>query len=258
MPPAGALAAAAIALAACGAAPSRSAILLPAGARVIARGSLAYAVAFAADGRLASIELEERFALVVRSPEGRPIARHDLGPAERDLPALVVAGDVAWIGGADRRVRGLALADGAVVADWPTGVAVTSLAAADGWLAIGDREGGVCLRRLADGALLQCVQLAAGAIDELAADGAVVIAGAGGRRWALAVPALAIVAVPPTRTPAVRRSGREVHIDGVGATRLGGVVRAIAFAADGRIAVAGWIARLDDPSLVLLPAGPRR
>ena len=49
-------------------------------------------------------------------------------------------------------------------------------------------------------------------------------------------------------------SGREARIDGGPAVRLGGAVRAVAFDGHGRAAIAAWIARLDDPSLVLVPA----
>jgi hypothetical protein len=231
-------------------------VRLPAGSTVLARGSLAYAVAFADDGGLVSIELEERFALVVRSPDGRRRGRFDLGPPERDLPALAVAGGLAWVGGADRRVRGLALDGGAVVASWPIGAAVTSLAATAELLAVGDADGAVCLRRLPDGALLQCVQLASAPIDSLAIAGErlrATSAGPRGRRWALTLPSLALVAAPMSDAPSLRRAGREVIIDGAVVVRLAGIVRAIAVDGRGRIAIAGWVARLDDPSVVLIP-----
>ena len=83
------LGAVAIALAAAGCA-GRAA---PTSARVIERGTLGYAVAFG-DGALCTIELDLRFALVVRDPHSGAVrARHDLGPAERDLPALPVANE---------------------------------------------------------------------------------------------------------------------------------------------------------------------
>ena len=245
-----ALIAAAVAVGACGGGPAR--LTLPRDAQVLARGSLAYAVAFAGGGRVVSIELEERFALVVRGPDGRVAARHDLGPPERDLGALAVDREVAWLGGADRQVRGLALDGGAVLATWPTGAVVTSLAAGDGRLLIGDAEGAVCLRRLDDGALLQCAQLGDAPIDELVAIGPVVVASTGGRRLGLSVPALALV-TPPADPRGVVRRGRDLWIDGVHALRLGSVVKAVAVDPRGRVAVAGYVTRLDDPSLLIVP-----
>ena len=252
---AGALAVAvAMVLAACGA--RTAAVTLPAGSRVLARGSLAYAVGFADGDRVVSIELEERFALVVRSADGRGLGRFDLGPAERDLGALAIGGDIAWLGGADRRVRGVALADGHVVATWPTGAIVTALIAAPGgWLLIGDADGALCLRRLGDGALLQCVQLD-GPVTALAWQDGRAVATAGTRRRGVAVPTLAFIDAPadPHRLVPV---GRELRQGGAVVLHLGGVVRAVAVDEQGRIAVAGWIARLDDPSVVLLPTRSR-
>ena len=89
---------------------------LPDGARVLARGSLAYAAVAAGDA-IVTIELEERFALIVRDPDsGRPRRTVDLGAAERDLVALAVHGDTAWVGGDDRAVRTVDLTSGAVTA----------------------------------------------------------------------------------------------------------------------------------------------
>lgn len=229
-------------------------VTLPAGSRVLARGSLAYAVGFAGDGRVVSIELEERFALIVRTGDGLALGRFDLGPAERDLGALAMTRDVAWVGGADRRIRGLALADGRPIASWPTGATVTALVVVPGdQLVAADADGGLCLRRLADGALLQCVQLAARPITELAWTGELVVATAGDQRWALTVPALALAPAPALpRRVAIR--GRALRIDGGPRVVLGGAVRAVAFDGHGRAAIAAWIADLDQPSLVLVPA----
>ncbi len=230
------------------------AITLPSGSQVLARGSLAYAVGFASDARVVSIELEERFALIVRAADGRALGRFDLGPAERDLDALAVAGDLAWVGGADRRVRGLALTDGRVVAEWPTGAPVTALLAVPGErLVIADADGALCLRRLADGALLQCLQLDDRPITGLSWQDGLVVASGSDQRWALTVPALR-VGPAPLALHRVVVSGRELRLDGAPAIRLGGAVRAVAFDGRGRAAIAAWIARLDDPSLVLVPA----
>ena len=249
---AGAALAAAVVLAACGA--PASSIVLPSGSRVLARGSLAYAVGFAGDDRVVSVELEERFALLVRTTDGRGLGRWDLGPAERDLVALAIGDEVAWVGGADRRVRGVGLTDGRPVATWPTGAAVTALALAPGGrLLVGDAEGGLCLRRLVDGALLQCVQLGDRALAEIVLAGDLVVVLGEGRRWGLTLPALGLVATPadPRR---LHRRGRQLRQGDRVLLVLGGVVRAVAVDEHGRIAVAGWIARQGDPSLVLLPA----
>lgn len=247
--------AAGLALVGCGG--RATAIALPAGSRVLARGSLAYAVAFADHDRVVSVELEERFALVVRTADGRLRGRFDLGPAERDLGALAVGGDTAWVGGADRRVRGLALADGRSVATWPIGARVTALATLpDGRLAIADADGGLCLRRLDDGALLQCVQLGDRPVTALDPRGAVLVATVAGRRLGLALPGLALVPAPaePQR---IERRGRDLRLDGGPVIRLGGAVQAVAVDGRGRIAIAAWIAGLDDPSVVLVPARSR-
>ncbi|HVV88302.1 MAG TPA: hypothetical protein VHE35_34910, partial [Kofleriaceae bacterium] len=73
------------------------------------------------------------------------------------------------------------------------------------------------------------------------------------RRWGLNLPALALVGAPADRD-APRPRGRELLLDGARTLRLGGTVRAVAVDDRGRTAVAGWIARLDDPSIVLVPA----
>lgn len=238
----------AIALAGCGAA-------AVAGARVVGRGTLGYAVAYG-DDALCTIELELRFALVVRDPvTGAVRARHDLGPAERDLPALAVADGVAWVGGADRQVRGLDLATGRVVATWPHGADVTALAIAGGHLAIADATGAVCLRRRADGALLQCAVIADGPLRALALDGATLVASDDGGAVALSVPGLVARA---RATPPSTIRGREVVLDGRVVARFAGPARAVARGPGGRAAAVGWIRELGDPSVVLLAAPVRR
>jgi hypothetical protein len=258
-----AAAAAVVALAACGGgagAGSAGRITLPTDARVLARGSLAYA-ARAGDGAIVSIELEERFALVVRdAATGRERRRVDLGPSERDLVALAVAGDRAWVGGDDREVRTIDLASGAVLASWPVGADVTALRwLAPGWLAIGDATGVVCLRRLADAALVQCAALATAPITSLDGGGGLtVVAGTDRSTWT--VPALAVTGPAPAmawRNQVVTVAGREVLVGSEVVARLGERVRSVEVGPGGELIIAAWIARLDDPSVIVLPPRPR-
>ena len=209
----------------------------PSTARVIERGTLGYAVAFG-DGALCTIELDLRFALVVRDPHSGAVrARHDLGPAERDLPALAVQDGRAWVGGADHAVRAIALATGAVEATWPIGAAVTALATtAGGDLLVGDATGAVCLRRGADGALLQCVAVATGPVGALTVVGPAAIAVADDRAVRLALPSLA---ASPAPLPPPRLRGREVIVDGAVVARFAGAARAVAVGSDGAVAAVG-------------------
>lgn len=254
------IAALVLALAACGGGSGAGRITLPADARVIARGSLAYA-ARAGDGAIVTLELEERFALVVRDPaSGRERRRVDLGPAERDLVALAVAGDRAWVGGDDREVRTIDLASGAVLATWPIGADVTALRwLAPGWLAIGDATGVVCLRRLADAALVQCAALAKAPISSLDGGGGLTVV-AGDARTTWTVPALAATRPAPARVwgnKVVTIAGRDVLVGGVVVARLGERVKSVEVGPGGELIIAAWIARLDDPSVIVLPPRPR-
>lgn len=229
----------------------------PSTARVIERGTLGYAVAFG-DGALCTIELDLRFALVVRDPRtGAARARHDLGPAERDLPALAVVDGQAWVGGADHAVRAVGLATGAIAATWPIGAAVTALAAtADGNLLIGDATGAVCLRRRRDGALLQCVAVADRPIAALRVDGPAAIAVTDQGAVRLSLPALVVGATTaPSPAPLAVR-GREVVRDGVVVARFAGPARAAARGPDGAVAAVGWVRDLDDASVILVPPPP--
>lgn len=242
-----------------GCGPARSGARLPPGARVMARGSLAYAVAIDAGGGLVTIELEERFALVVRDPDsGAERLRVDLGPPERDLPALAVGGGRAWVGGDDGWVRSFALDGGAPGPRWPVGAPVRALAwHPGGWLAIGDASGALCLRRTGDGALVQCLDLAAGPVEQLRRRGPGLEVEAGTTRVAVAVPSLAV-------SPAgggglawgggrVTVAGRVVELDGRPLVRLAERVRGVAVGQRGELVIAAWVAGLDDPSLVVVP-----
>ncbi len=237
---------------------------LPPGARVLARGSLAYAVAVTTD-TVVTVELEERFALVVRAlTTGRERQRVDLGPPERDLPALAVGGGRAWVGGDDQRVREIDLANGGVVATWPVGADVTALAwlpeGAGGWLAVGDATGVVCLRRLPDGALVQCLAGAAPVARLDAGPGGLWVADAAGSRG-FSVPTLAETegAAPAMRWrgQALAAAGHEVRAGDRVLLRLPGRVQAIAVGPGGELGVAAWVARLGDPAVIVLaPPAP--
>ena len=233
---------------------------------VVARGTLAYAVAFCGD-QLATIELGERFELVVRRADGGPpLARADLGPPELDWTALACDATRAWIGGETGEVRGFELASGAEVARWPIGAPVTSVlfaSGAPGAIAIADASGVLCLRRR-DGALLQCVAAHDGAIAALELDGERLISrdrNGAARGWTL--PSLAssepAAAGPRWQGDRVRAVGRRVErLRGRGwenVATLAGTVRGIAVGPAGTLAIAAWIGSLDDASVVLIRPG---
>ena len=239
-----------VALAACGAPAPRGGA---APVRVVARGTLGYAVAFAGE-RLVSVELGERFELVVRDASGRALGRLDLGAPERDWLALACAGDRCWVGGEAGEALTVDLAGPAVVARWPQGAPVTGLAHAGGHVAIGDATGVLCLRRADDGALLQCVAGHGEAITEVRAeDGGLVTRDAGGEARGWTVPALA------ERAPAgdgLRVAGRKVERrDGdrwALVVEMAGAVQDVAVSPVGDVAVAAWIGALDHPSVVVV------
>jgi hypothetical protein len=238
-------------LAGCGGAPSPRAGADP--VRVVARGTLGYAVAFAGD-RLVSVELGERFELIVRSLDGAEAGRLDLGPAERDWPALACAADRCWVGGDTGEVAIVELAGPAIVARWPVGEPVTALAAVDGHVAIGDAAGVLCLRRADDGALLQCVAAHAAPIAELTADAAGLVSrDRGGEALVWTVPALDVRAAEPE---VIRVAGRRVERRAGErwelVVEMAGAVQRVAVSASGDLAIAAWIGALDHPSVVLV------
>lgn len=246
-------------LVACGAPAPRGA-----GVQVVSRGTLAYAVELCGD-RLVAVELGERFELVVRDADGaREAARLDLGPPEHDWPALACAGDRAWVGGETGEVVHVELPTAARTGAWRTGAAVTALAAADGLVAIGDGAGVLCLRRAGDGALLQCAVAHAAAIAEVEPAGAALVTRdvtGDSRRWAL--PSLADS--PPGGAAALTWGGDPVRVVGRRVERrrgdrwelvveMAGTVQDVAIAGP-RLAIAAWIGRLDQASVVLVGGG---
>jgi hypothetical protein len=224
--------------------------------QVVARGTLAYGVELAGD-RLVTVELTERFELIVRSRDGdRESARLDLGPAEHDWPALAAAGDRAWVGGDTGVVIAYDLAAGAELARWPIGAPVTALAVAGDHVAIGDAAGVVCLRRAADGALVQCVVADDGPVETVAAAGDRLVSSGAGPARGWSVPSLA--SRPATPVPLVWRgqvvtaSGRRVLAGGDPIVWMHGAVRDLAVGDDGTLAVAAWVGSLDHASVILV------
>ncbi len=146
-------------------------------ARAASRGVLSYAVAFAPgpEPRLVSVELGVSFDLVVRAidPSGavRERARAVLGPPDWDASdlAVVPGGRAALVASAAGTVRAIDLDTARVSATWHLGAAATAVAASpDGRLAAtGSASGVICLRRLRDGALLQCLVAHAAAVSGL-------------------------------------------------------------------------------------------
>jgi hypothetical protein len=227
---------------------------------VVARGTLAYGVGFAGD-RLVTVELGERFELLVRDlPAAAPRAL-DLGAPERDWPALACTADRAFVGGDTGDVVVVDVSADAApreLARWPVGAPVTALAALDGLVAIGDATGVVCLRRIDDGALLQCVVAHDGPITALELhDGALVTRAADSAHvWqipSLAGPSGADASGIAWGARQVRVDGRRV-IDDAGRTvvEMAGPVRAVAVSQSGKLAIAAWISALDQPSVVLV------
>jgi len=199
-------------------------------AQAASRGVLSYAVAFARgpELRLVSVELGVTFDLVVRAidPPGAPRerARVVLGPPDWDVSDLALApgGLTALVASAAGTVRAVDLDSGRVTATWHLGAAATAVAVSpDGRLAAtGSASGVVCLRRLRDGALLQCLAAHAAPVSGLDfdPDGRRLASSSWDGRVALwSAPQLAAVA----------------HLD------TGGSANQVAFAPDGRhVAVA--------------------
>jgi len=163
---------------------------------VLARGTLAYGVA-AGGPLVASVELDTRFRLVLRARGGSQSV--DLGPPDYDFVDLAVdaTGRRVAVAGLDGTVR-LFDERAAQKASWRLDAAATAVAlAADGaYLAHGSASGVVCLRRVEDGALLQCVAAHDERVSGLAfADAKTLVsAGADGRAVVWDVPSLKILA----------------------------------------------------------------
>lgn len=128
--------------------------------RIVSRGALGYAVAMPDASVLVSVELDVDFYLVVRKPNSpRELGRILLGPHEWDVNDLVATQDRAWVASSDGTLREIALPSGPILRTLATGQRNTAVAVSpDGrYLASASSDGVLCLRRLRDAALLQCL-----------------------------------------------------------------------------------------------------
>ncbi len=146
--------------------------------------ALAYRVAFASK-HLLSVELRTQFELVIRStiPPDRMghsgTTRIALGPADYDITDMVISesSERVFLSSAAGWVRSYNIETQKKLSEWRMGSGVSALALSpDGaFLYIGTSSGVVCLRRLADGAQLQCMVAHKGAISALTAQGDVLV-----------------------------------------------------------------------------------
>lgn len=214
-----------------------------AGPEILARGTLAYDVAVGVGGAVvASIELTDAFALVLR--RGTTVTRTRLGPPELDFVAVAADGATVAVAGLDGTVR-VFDAKGGETRRFRLDDAATAVALIGPYLVHGSASGILCLRRLEDGALLQCVDAHDGRVSALARDeDSVVSGGADGAVIVWSVPSLAVrarhrahaavtalaarrgqVAVASERTPTVALAflpdGRLVRLGKDGSIRAG-------------------------------------
>lgn len=142
--------------------------------KVLAKEALAYRVAVAAP-YVVSVELRTEFELVLRKIPGTAgqiqTRRIRIDEATYDVSDLVVDASAsrAYVASTAGWVRVYDLKSLEMQGEWRTGHAATALALSkDGkYLLIGTDAGVVCLRRLADGAQLQCMVAHTGRIAAL-------------------------------------------------------------------------------------------
>ncbi len=135
-------------------------------ATTLARGRLTYGAEFSRDGdSLTSVELGLAFK-VVRRPTPSAARREKvvevrIGEPTFDVTdiALGPRGRLAWVSSLDGALRRIDLHAARITSRWPIGDPVSAVGVSpDGArLALGTTTGVVCLRRVRDAALLQCV-----------------------------------------------------------------------------------------------------
>ncbi len=146
--------------------------------------ALAYRVAFASK-HLLSVELRTQFELVIRPTRPSDDTNQSdknriaLGPADYDISDMVIAksSERVFISSAAGWVRSYNIETQKKLSEWRMGSGVSALALSpDGaFLYIGTTSGVVCLRRLTDGAQLQCMVAHKGAISALTTQGDVLV-----------------------------------------------------------------------------------
>src|SRR5262249_17809294 len=151
--------------------------------------------------------LATRFRLVLRAPAGTQSV--DLGPPDYDFVDLAVdaAGRRVAVAGLDGTVR-LFDASAKPKASWRLDAAATAVALSpDGaYLAHGAASGVVCLRRVEDGALLQCVAAHEARVTGLAFADAKTLVSAGAHGLAV------VWQVPSLKTLAKRDGAPVAHL----------------------------------------------
>lgn len=227
---------------------------------VLARGVLPYALA-EASGQLLSLELAERFELVVRD-RNRELRRIDLGPAELDIRALAVHGALAYVGDDAGWVREVSLATSDVRRLFATGAPVHALAADARYLVSADTSGALCLRRRFDLALLQCAR-APLAITALALTGDQVMLISNTHVVTWRTPSLTAAGLENVVSEHRFRGGAAWAVQeqlwwrrGKQAVRLAtmaNAIRQILLTSSGALVLAAWPRTLTDPAILYLP-----
>lgn len=157
------------ALAACASAKIRSPVL---------SGALGYDVAISEDGRrAAAVVLDTEFRLIwLALPEGKPTGTVTLGDPTYDCADVAVSGETAAVACRDGRVH--VYAGTRRIHELRLDGAATAVALTPDWLITGSSTGVLCLRRLGDAALLQCVAEHLGEVSALVVDGDHLMSGA--------------------------------------------------------------------------------
>lgn len=229
-------------------------------AAVLARGVVPYALAEDAD-RLVSLELTERFELVVRD-RTRELRRIDLGPPELDVRALAAHHGLAYVGDDSGWVREVSIATSTVRRLFATGAPVLALAADARYLVAADASGALCLRRQNDLALLQCAR-APFRIHALTLRGDLMVLASDTHAVTWSTPSLAVVGEIENLVSEHRfREGAAWAVReqlwwrrGAKTKRLAtmaSAIRQILLTSSGALVIAAWPKRLGDAALLYL------